>query len=98
MEGPQRLRSLAHCTGMPRFYFHLRNDLDVQDEEGQELPDAEAAHKQAVQYAIDMTAVSVREQRKVNLHHRIEVANEAGAIIDTVEFGDAVGIEGLDRP
>lgn len=78
---------------MPHFYFHLLNDMSVTDEEGLELPDIEAARVRAVQYALDMTAASVLEQRKINLHHRIEVADETGQTALTVEFGDVVTIE-----
>lgn len=78
---------------MQRYYFHLRNDMSVDDEEGQELPDLEAARGVAAQYALDMSAVSIRERAKLNLHHRIEVANDAGEIVLTVEFGDVVAIQ-----
>jgi hypothetical protein len=81
---------------VPRYYFHLRNDMDADDEEGQDLPDLETARERAVQYALEMTAVSVKETRKINLHHRIEVADEAGAILCAVEFGDVLRIEGLE--
>ena len=78
---------------MSRYYFHLRNDISVDDEEGEELPSLDAAHAQAVAYARDMTAASVLEHSRINLHHRIEVADEAGAIVLKVEFGDVVAIE-----
>ena len=78
---------------MPRYFFHLRNDLDVPDPEGQELPDLRAARAQAVAYAVDMAAASVLEHRKVNLGHRIDVEDEAGQVLDTVNFGDVVTIE-----
>ena len=78
---------------MPRFYFHLRNDMSVNDEEGLELPNIENARARAEQYALDMSAASVLEQRKINLHHRIEVADDKGQTVLTVEFGDVVRIE-----
>jgi hypothetical protein len=78
---------------MPRFYFHLRNDMDVDDEEGMELPDLKAAHVRAEQYALDMSAASVLEHKKINLHHRIEVVNEQSEHVLTVEFGDVLTIE-----
>jgi hypothetical protein len=78
---------------MPRFYFHLRNDLSVDDEEGQELPDVEAARVRAERFALDMTAASVLERRKINLHHQIEVADERGERVLIVEFGDVARIE-----
>lgn len=79
---------------MPRYFFHLHDDVDVEDEEGQELPDLDAARKRGERYALDMTAASVLETRKVNLHHRIDVANESGEIVCTVAFGDVLTIEG----
>jgi hypothetical protein len=78
---------------VPLYYFHLRNDLSVDDEEGTELPDAAAAHARARKYAADMSAASVLEHGKLNLHHRIEVTDEAGQPVATVEFGDVVTIE-----
>ena len=77
---------------MPHYYFHLRNDLDVNDDEGLELPDATAAQAKALGYARDMAAVSIVETGKVDLSHIIEVQDESGAIIATVTFGDALTI------
>ena len=79
---------------MARFYFHLRNDLTVDDQEGAELADLDAARARAEQYALDMSAASVLEHGRINLHHRIDVADERGEIVLTVEFGDVVTVEG----
>ncbi len=78
---------------MPRFFFNLRNDMSVDDEEGLELPNLEAARARAEAYALDMTAATVLEERKINLHHRIEVTDGMGQKVLTVEFGDLVTIE-----
>ena len=78
---------------MPRFYFHLRNDLSVDDEEGIELPDIEAARERAIEFAVDMSAASVLEHRKLNLHHKIEVADQNGDIVQIVEFGDVLTVK-----
>lgn len=78
---------------MPRFYFHLRNDLSVDDEEGIELPDIEAARERAIEFAVDMSAASVLEHRKLNLHHKIEVADQNGDIVQIVEFGDVLTVQ-----
>jgi hypothetical protein len=78
---------------MARYYFHLRNDVSVEDEEGEEYPTLESARERAVQYALDMSAASVLEERKLNLHHRIEVADSDGRIVFAVEFGDVVKVE-----
>ncbi len=84
---------LVRYTVMPRYYFNLRNDMSVDDEEGQELPDLEAARVWAQRYALDMTAASVLEQHKINLQHRIEVTDESGQDVLTVEFGDVITVE-----
>lgn len=78
---------------MPRFYFHLRNHVSVDDTEGKELADARTALAQARRYATDMASVSIVEQGRINLRHRIEVADEAGETIAVVKFGDVVTIE-----
>ncbi len=52
-----------------------------------------APERSKEQYALDMTAASVLEQHKINLHHRIEVTNEAGQDVLTVEFGDVITVE-----
>lgn len=79
---------------MPRFYFHLRNDLSVDDSEGRELPDLAAARVLAGKYALDMSAASVLEHGRINLRHRIEVADASGDTVATVEFGDVVTVLG----
>lgn len=78
---------------MAHYFFNLRSDLDAEDPEGAELPDLQAAREKAEHYALDLAAASILEQRKVNIHHRIEVADPAGEILLTVEFGDVIRIE-----
>ena len=79
---------------MPRYFFNLRDDIDAIDEEGRELPDLAAAREAAVLYAVEMAGASVTEQRKLDLSHRIEVADKAGAVLDQVEFRDVIRVEG----
>jgi hypothetical protein len=78
---------------MPRYYFHLRDDLNVDDDEGTNLPSLEAARRRAVNYALNMAAAAVLEQHKLTLSHRIEVADDTGGIAMTVTFGDVVAIK-----
>ena len=80
-------------AGMPRYFFNLRNDVRVDDEEGVELPDVETARAWASKYAVEMAALSVAERQHLALHHRIEVTDESGMLLVTVEFGDVVRIE-----
>jgi hypothetical protein len=78
---------------VPRYFFHLYNDLVAKDEEGTELPDLAAAREQAAEHAREMVCASVREGH-LNLDHRIEVTDEAGKLLLTVTFRDAFTIEG----
>lgn len=77
---------------MPRFYFHLFNDLTSIDEEGVDLPNAAAALQKGAAIAREMAAESVREGHLI-LDHRIDVANERGDTIGTVYFRDVVEIK-----
>ena len=77
---------------MPRFYFHLRNDLEVDDEEGTEVPDLAAAREFALLNARSIAAENVH-QGLLNLRHRIEITDEAGETVGVVTFGDAVKVE-----
>jgi hypothetical protein len=79
---------------MPRFYLHLRNDLDVPDDEGIELPDLDAARARAAadaRFTLGQTAI---EEGKINFTHRIDIEDEQGRILDTVWFRDVVQVEG----
>ena len=78
---------------VPRFYFHLYDDLDVRDEEGIELPDLETARAQAVRCARVTFAEAAKDEGRVVLRHRIDIADEQGAVLETVQFGDAVSVE-----
>lgn len=78
---------------MPRFFFHVFDDAVARDEEGVELPHAEAAGRAALEGARAMICDQVREGR-IALDHRIEVEDEAGARILTLTFREAVEIDG----
>lgn len=79
---------------MPRYYFHLRNDLDVPDEEGLELPDLGAAIKAARENALFSLSQTAKDEAKINFSHRIDIEDEQGRILDTVWFRDVVKVEG----
>lgn len=73
---------------MPRYFFHVLNDIDARDEEGQELDNLAMAHLKAVDFARDLAAASVLQGR-LNLTHRIDLENEAGKVLVTVTFAGA---------
>ena len=78
---------------MPRYYFHLYNDVVSMDDEGVELPDREAARANGIREAREMMVEMVGEGR-MNFSHRIDIADESGAVIDQVIFAQAVAVEG----
>ena len=78
---------------MPRFYFHLINDMDVPDDEGQDLPDLAAARAVAVSQARALIGETAKDQARVVLHHRIDIEDEAGTVLDPVLFRDVVSVE-----
>ena len=78
---------------MPRFYFHLYNDMDVPDEEGQDLPDLSAAQAFALEQARALVAAMATEEGRIALHHRIDIEDGQRAVLGTMMFRDAVKIE-----
>lgn len=77
---------------MPRFFFHLYDDAVWSDEEERELPSAEVARSEAIKSAQEMACAEVLAGR-LNLGHRIEVADERGRVIHLVRFRDVVEVE-----
>ena len=78
---------------MPRFYFHLHNDMDVEDYEGVELQGLSAARDHAVIQARALIGVGARTTGHVVLHHRIDIEDERHAVVGTVRYGDVLKIE-----
>ena len=76
---------------MPLYYFHIYNTDITIDEEGQELPDLDAARATAVSGARDLICQDVRNG-EVTLSHRIEVADADNNSLFTVTYGEAVRI------
>ena len=78
---------------MPRFYFHLRNDMDVPDDEGKEMPSVDAARAYAVDLARFELSEMVKDEGRVTLQHRIDIEDERHRVVDTVWFRDVVQVE-----
>ena len=78
---------------MPRFYFHLINDMDVPDDEGMDFPDLVSARARAVEQARGLIGELAKTEARIVLHHRIDIEDEQGAVLDTVHFRDIVSIE-----
>lgn len=77
---------------MPRYYFHLVDDIGARDEEGSLLDGVEAAVSHARTAAKELAADEVR-RGKLCLDHHIIVATEAGDAIETVMFRDVVRVD-----
>lgn len=77
---------------MPRYFFHVYDDLDLRDQDGIDLADAAAACAAALAGAREMMCAQLMKGR-LSLYHRIEVEDEGGTAILTLPFGEAVRIE-----
>lgn len=83
---------------MPLFYFHICNGQGfIEDEEGLDLPDQEAARMQAMTGARDFMAGDLREGR-LDLASFIEVEDEAHNLLFTLNFADAVRVNSGSAP
>jgi hypothetical protein len=78
---------------MARYFFHLYNDLTAMDEEGRECPDLASARENAVREAREIMLDTLLAGR-IDLSHRIDIADETGAVVASVAFRDVVAIEG----
>ena len=93
--GSQRERN-AHAVrwaGVPRFHFHLLNDVDAPDPDGMELADLDAAREHAHKFARVTIAETIKDEGRVNLDHRIDIENEHGEVFETVRFRDVLRVE-----
>ena len=77
---------------MPRYFFHVYDDVIAHDEEGAELPNLAAARLNALIGARDLISEQVRRGYVV-LSHWIDVVDEQGQKVLTVTFRDAVDIK-----
>jgi hypothetical protein len=75
---------------MPHYYFHLRHGSQLTiDDEGQDLPDDDAARVEAVESVHEILAEEIRAKR-ADVPEAMVVADENGREITSVPFADAV--------
>jgi hypothetical protein len=77
---------------MPRYFFHIFNDETSIDDEGQELPDLEAARQLATREARILMCETLKKGQIVLSHH-IAVEDDQGTSVFDVKFGEAVQIK-----
>ena len=78
---------------MPRFFFHVHDELDAEDPEGLELPDLAIALEGATHAARGLMCETLMQGR-ITLSHRIDIEDERGRVLATVRFADAVQVKG----
>lgn len=82
----------ADWTQVPRYFLHICNGNGfTEDEQGQELPNADAARNEAIRGLRDISAAELK-RGEMNLGSFIEIEDEAGRLIMTVDFHDAVRV------
>ena len=73
---------------MPRFFFHIRQrDGVLPDERGSELPDLEAARREAAISLRHLVAVGLRSD-STNAVEQVEVTDSAGKTLVILRLGD----------
>ncbi len=73
---------------MPRYYFHVRAGDDLaQDTQGVDLPDIDAARKEAVKRACRIW--SERPPESSGNNETFEIADETGHVVLKVPFSEA---------
>lgn len=77
---------------MPRYFFHVYDELVLRDEDGIEFSGEEAARDAALAGVRALICDQVKAGR-LNLNYRIEVEDESGGALFTLPFAEAVTIE-----
>jgi hypothetical protein len=78
---------------MPRYFFNLYDDDISLDPEGSELDSLDEARRDATINLRSLAAEQVLTGR-LSLEDRIEIADQTGAVLDTVSMRDCVELEG----
>ena len=77
---------------MPRFYLHICNgDGFTEDEDGVELPNLEAARREAIKGLRDVMSAEMMSG-ELNMASFIEIEDEQHLLLHTVQFSDAVDV------
>lgn len=77
---------------VPRYFFTLRDGDLFPDEEGQELPDDDAARAAAVESARELMAESLR-RGSLDLRETIVITDAFGREVMIVPFRDTISID-----
>ena len=76
---------------MPRFFLHIREaERLVEDPDGSDLPDLDAARAEAAAAAREIAAERLRAGKGLDAR-RFEIRDEAGRLLATVPFPEVPG-------
>ena len=78
---------------MAQYFFHLFNDEQAIDLDGMELPSTLTAYDHARNMARILATECIKERGRLFMGHRIEVCDEHGRKILTVNFSDVMIID-----
>ena len=82
---------------MPRFFLHIDDGTQrIEDKEGSELPNLEAAREEALGSARQLWAAAILRQQDIGSRRFVIVSGD-GDVADTVEMDDALPRTLLDR-
>ena len=91
------MENISKASAMPRYFFHVREGGDIsRDLEGQELPDAEAARREAICAGREILGEKLLHGGALN-HRTIEIADETGHVVDVVNVNDVLFKSGKFR-
>lgn len=80
---------------MPRFHLNLHNvHVDAPDDEGHDLPDLDAARRQAIEGIRDFIGHEARTG-KIDFRGEMTITDEANNTVATIPFADAFTIHGI---
>ena len=82
---------------MPRFFFHVFDDIVSMDEQGQSVDNLEAAHAIALDSARELVCEQVK-RGYLNLENYIVIADPSGQELARVDFRSALAVERIARP
>jgi hypothetical protein len=82
---------------MPRFFFNIREGADFsRDLEGEELPDVEAARREAINSSREMLGERMLHGGSLN-HRQIEIADATGHVVDVITTDEVMFHHGKMR-
>lgn len=85
----------SKTKAMPRYFFHVREGAEIsRDREGQELPNVEAARREALAANREILGDKLLHGGSLN-HRSIEIADETGHVVDVVSASDVLAKAGF---